>query len=680
MLLAKLRGWIGARRVRDHALRIELERAVALHEAGDTSGAEAVCRHLLVRYPEQAEVLHLLGLTRLQRGAAGEAAALIRRAIGRAPGRALYHFNLGNALLGSGGPASAEAAAAAFTQTLALDPEHVGALFNLGAVKLELGEVDASQEVFSRLTQKHPDMAAAWSQLTSALYRRAERGRVSADYKACIAAADRALRLPELAESEADALRRMRAYALLALDRVAEALAAFEALRARLPGDVDICVGYANCLGKLGRAQAAFDAYRACCKLRPGNLPLASGTIMAADYVDALSAEDNRALRQRLGADATGPRKPPAPAAKPDPDRTLRIGYLSADLYHHVAMRLFAGVLRAHNAAMFEILVYNASPLRDATTEQLEALAPRWQDVRHTSAPDLAARIAADGVDILVDLSGHTSNNRLDALALQPASVQASWLGYPGSTGLSQVDYLISDPYTSPPESDRYCSERIWRLPATRFCYEPPPESPEPHLAAGPPTFGSFNNLAKLNPSVLNLWREVLTAVPDARLVVKNHQLDIPEAREWFARELGYAGLSAARVELRGRSTHIETLAQYRDVDVALDPFPYCGGLTSFDALWMGVPVITLEQPLIAGRQTLSLLSNLGRDALIARTSEEYVQRAAQLVVDRAQLAHERHALRGAMRASPLCDFTGFTRELEAAYRGMWRTHVAALT
>ncbi|HVB48928.1 MAG TPA: tetratricopeptide repeat protein, partial [Burkholderiales bacterium] len=578
MLFARLRGWLaGAPR------GARLEEAIRLYEAGDADAAAAACRELLEREPELPTALHLLGLARLARGAAAEAEALIRRAVARDPQRALYRFNLGNSLLALG---AREAAADAFEHALALQPSDAAALFNLGAVRLDMGDADAAVDAFARLCGLRPEMPAAWAQLATALYRRAERARREADYGACIDAARTALALPGLAPADADELRKLHGHALLAREKVSEALAVFTDLRPRRPEDADVCVGYANCLTKLGRAQEAFDALRRCCELHPGHLALASGAIMASDYVETIGPEENAELRFRLATACAGPRAARRFAPERTPDRMLRIGYLSSDLYYHVAMSLFSGVLRAHDAAAFEIHVYNASPIRDATTARLQALAPRWQDVHGMPAGDIAARIATDGIDILVELSGHTANNRLDVLALHSAPLQASWLGYPGSTGLPQVDYLISDPYTSPPASDRYCSERVWRLPATRFCYEPPDPSPAPALppADAPPTFGCFNNLSKLNPGVLRLWRLALDAVPDAKLVLKSATLDIPQARNWLARELGRAGIDAARVELSGRSPHAETLAQYTGIHLALDPFPYCGGLTSLDA------------------------------------------------------------------------------------------------
>lgn len=532
MLLGRLRGWLaGARRGASDA---RLEEAIRLHEAGDADAAAAACRKMLERDPESPAALHLLGLTRLARGAAAEAEALIRRAVARDLERALYRFNLGNALLALG---AREAAAGAFEHALALEPGHAAAWFNLGAVRLELGDADAAVDAFTRLCGLRPEMPTAWSQLATALYRRADGGRREADYAACIDAARTALAHPGLAQADADELRKLYGHALLAHDRVSEALAVFTELRPRRAEDPDVCVGYANCLTKLGRAQDAFDALRRCCELHPGHPALASGAIMASDYVETLGPEENAELRVRLAAACASPRAARRFAPDRAPDRALRIGYLSSDLYYHVAMSLFTGVLRAHDAAAFEIHVYNASPVRDATTARLQALAPRWRDVHGMPAGDVAERIAADGVDILVELSGHTSNNRLDVLALQPAPLQASWLGYPGSTGLPQVDYLISDPYTSPPESDRYCSERVWRLPSTRLCYEPPDPSPAPALpsADAPPTFGCFNNLSKLNPAALGLWRQVLEAVPDARLVLKSATLDIAQARDWLA-------------------------------------------------------------------------------------------------------------------------------------------------
>jgi predicted O-linked N-acetylglucosamine transferase (SPINDLY family) len=283
-----------------------------------------------------------------------------------------------------------------------------------------------------------------------------------------------------------------------------------------------------------------------------------------------------------------------------------------------------------------------------------------------------------DGIDILVDLAGHTGGNRLTAFARRPAPVQASWLGYIDTTGLAAVDYVVTDAHETPRGDERWFVEEVVRLPHGSMCYTPPPWTPQP--APQPPferngyvTFGCFNHLGKLNGKVLALWGRVLASVPDARLLLKGKPLGDPVIAEAMRRRCAEAGIDLARLELRPFSPHVAMLEEYGDMDVALDPFPYSGGLTSCEALYMGVPVLTRGGDRLVARQTVSFLHNIEATELIVADDDDLIARAVALAGDPARLAAYRRQLRPRMAASPLCDAPLFTRGLEAAFRAMWR-------
>jgi predicted O-linked N-acetylglucosamine transferase (SPINDLY family) len=287
-----------------------------------------------------------------------------------------------------------------------------------------------------------------------------------------------------------------------------------------------------------------------------------------------------------------------------------------------------------------------------------------------------AELVRHDQIDILVDLSGHTDKNRPLLFALKPAPVQASWLGYPGTTGISAIDYLVMDECTLPQGVD-WAVEAVVRLPHGRFCYSPPPYTPEVSPPSARPngtvTFGSFNNLAKIGPDVARLWARVLEAVPGSRLILKWKELDQPKVRQRTAAAVAAAGGGPERLVLGGGSSPPDMFAAYADVDIALDPFPFGGGLTSSEALWMGVPVVTLPMDRVASRQTLAFLHGLDLDDLAASSPDDYVRIAAALAADAARRAELRQTLRPRMAAAPMNDPKAFAKGLDAAYRRTWR-------
>jgi predicted O-linked N-acetylglucosamine transferase (SPINDLY family) len=332
-------------------------------------------------------------------------------------------------------------------------------------------------------------------------------------------------------------------------------------------------------------------------------------------------------------------------------------------------------VLEHHDRGRFEIYCYDTLGKGDAVTERLKRASDHWCDIAGWPDETFARRVDDDRIDILVDLAGHTTHSRLRAFAMRPAPVQVSWLGYFNTTGLPAMDYFISDPHSSPAGQERWFVERVVRLPHTRFAYEPPEFAPEvsplPALAGERFTFGCFNNLSKVNDRVMALWSRVLDGVPGSRLKIVAIGLHDEGNRDDWRERFARHGIGADRLELSPFLPHDKLLAAYGEVDVALDPFPFAGGLTSLEALYMGVPVVTLDTPMLPGRQTISFLRNLELDALIAADEDAYVAAADGLARDLGALAALRAGLRERMRASPLMDYAGFTRDLEAAYAAM---------
>jgi len=380
---------------------------------------------------------------------------------------------------------------------------------------------------------------------------------------------------------------------------------------------------------------------------------------------------------------ASSPALPPdpdrsrGPDRSRDPERRLRLGYVSADLSRHPVGFFLLPVLVHRDPARLETICYSGGGTGDLMTRRLRLAADRWVETAGLDDRDLARRIRADRVDILVDLSGHTGAHRLGVFAQKPAPLQASWAGYPATTGLAQIDYLIADRHQIGPEDERFYSERILRLEPGYVAYMPPEDAPEvaplPAEKQGRVTFGSLNNVAKLNPEVFALWAELLRSVPGSRLLLAWASLGDARTRARLRARAEAAGIAADRLVLRPGATGAGFLAQYREIDIALDPFPYSGGLTTCEALWMGVPVVTWPGRRFASRHSASHLFQAGLADWIAPSPAAYVARAIEAAADLPALARLRATMRTRLAASPLLDAPGFTARLEALYRRIWR-------
>jgi predicted O-linked N-acetylglucosamine transferase (SPINDLY family) len=364
------------------------------------------------------------------------------------------------------------------------------------------------------------------------------------------------------------------------------------------------------------------------------------------------------------------------------PNRRLRIGYVSSDLRQHPVGFFFAPVFTHHDKQAFELICYAGVRHPDALTAQFRACADRWHEVTALTDEALAEQIRADRIDILVDLSGHTRGHRLLTFARKPAPVQVTAGGHYDTTGMTAIDYLISDRFHTPVGAERYFSETLIRLPHDYICYGPPDYAPAvappPLSREGQVTFGCFNNLAKVTPEVIALWAKILQALPGSRLRLQTRELGDAATCARYHALFKDQGVAASCIELQGHIPHRQLLAAYSEIDIALDPFPYSGGLTTCEALWMGVPVITLTGHCFAGRHSTSHLANVGLPELITTTPEAYVAVAIALAQDTDRLTTLRQDLRERLSTSPLCDAKGYTRALEAAYRGMWEKYCKA--
>jgi predicted O-linked N-acetylglucosamine transferase (SPINDLY family) len=366
-----------------------------------------------------------------------------------------------------------------------------------------------------------------------------------------------------------------------------------------------------------------------------------------------------------------------------DPARRLRVGYISPDFRKHSVAFFFEPLIANHDLDKTEIYCYSDVAQPDEVTQRLQMAASHWRMILGMSHRQVAEQIRQDGIDILVDLTGHTANSRLLVFSARPAPIQVTYLGYPNTTGVPAVDYRLTDAWADPLGiTDEFHTETLIRLPQGFLCYLPasyaPPVSRLPAATNAYITFGSFNNLAKITPEVVDLWVSILHAVPTSRLVIKNGSLSDTPTRNHYLQLFVKQGIDPARLDLL---SHIyandEHLGTYGQIDIGLDTFPYNGTTTTCEALWMGVPVITLANSMHAGRVGVSLLSQIGYDNLIAETTKDYLQIAVELASDCDKLANLRAGLRDRMGQSFLCDGEAFARKVEQTYQGMWASYCA---
>lgn len=657
------------RRVRELAPAVaEAHNAVALGllELGRAEEALAACRCALELKPGLIDAMVNLGSALSALSCYEDAAMAYQDALAQNPDLAEAHSNLGNALWELGRP---EAALAAYRRALQLKPDFAEASLNLGNALSDLDELDEALAAYRRALELRPGFVEARYGLGQVLERMKRFDEAIAVIRTNV----------EQAPASAEAYLRLGGV-LQAAERHDDAIAAYTHAIELNPRFVEAYRKLGSCFTRLGRLDEAIAVYRKGLQLGGEDPGLHSDLLFALNYSGAGSLEVTLA-EARIYGERVAAKAAPAPANgnAPVPSRRLRIGLVSGDFGDHPVGYFIEHVVANIDSKNLELFAYETYKRKGALNERLHRVIPHWRDAAPGRLPDaaLVRLIREDGIDILIDLAGHTAHNRLPVFAWKPAPVQVTWLGYFATTGLVAMDYILADRRVLPSKEEKRFIERPWHLPDSYYCFTPPNVRVDvgalPMLKNDHITFGCFNNLAKVNDRVIACWARVLESTPGSRLFLKTKALgDVSVAagyRERFARH----GIEPERLHLEGASPRDEYLAAYNTVDIALDPFPFPGGTTSVEGLWMGVPVLTLEGDCFIGHQGETILHSVGLQHWIAADEDEYVAKATEFSRDHFSLTALRAGLRERLLASPLCDAPRFASNLEKALRGMWQ-------
>ncbi|MEP6938206.1 MAG: hypothetical protein ABI846_00455 [Rudaea sp.] len=681
-------------------LREAFTRALDAHRRDDVAAAGDAYAEALRIDPQHVDSLHMLGMLHHQQADAARAFALLNEALRIAPAQPAILANRASVHLAAANHADAERDA---YQAALLDPESFGAWFNLGLARKGLAD-PAATSAFARASALRPTHARALLAWFSAAAVFSQVQGISKRVRSPLPelTADRSLALRTALELEQhgmagpafavlsqlrrelpgdDEVRERHAletrYGAAALlehrGQTNEALVEADALLRIAPWHRGARILRASIAGGRGEAQAALADYRHVVESVPDDPFAGSAYLIAMQHdpvqtADAIAAAHRDWARRHVSSVRDAPPRPHA-----DADRPLRIGWLSPRFFPGLLSGFFLAPLRKFERFSMTQVLYDSGGVEAQDSADWRAAADEWRRVDDLDDSDLCAQIRADRIDVLVQLSGHSPGNRLHVLARRPAPVQVHWLDYFHSTGTQAVDVLISDALLSPANLARHYSERVVHLRSGRLCYSPPPNAPSvPPRSTDRLRLASFNRVDKLNDDVLSTWSRILRALPGSVLRIKVRSFEHADERAYFIARCARHGIARERLELQGYGTHVEALAAYSDVDIALDPFPFSGCATSLDALWMGVPVITAIGDTMVSRQSASLLTSLRLPELIVDSSDSYVRCVVALANDAPRRAQLRAGLRERVRAE-LCDVERHALELAAALRESWR-------
>lgn len=563
-------------------------------------------------------------------------------------------------------------AVATLAPAIKRDPKSAPLLHALAVAHHQLGDHAKALSIISPLAQKHDvaEVRCTYGTVLRALNRD----------DSAIAELRRAAKL----RPQSAIIQRELATTFLKMNRLEEAIEHGKMAVDLAPGDAQAAGTVLVALNAAGLPSQVYEFAGSILQQSPDDLNAACARAFAGNYLDTVTPEQSFADHQSFGeisrrVASAGRATPPPFKNTRDPARRIRVGFLSLDLRTHSVAFFLEPLLAALDRTQLEIHVFAATLRPDARTERLKAIADVWIDVARQPPAAIAAAVREKSVDILIDLGGLTSPHLIAALEYHAAPIQATYLGYPNTTGMASVGYRFVDSHTDPPGAERFCTERLIRLDPCFLAFQPPDDAPRtatgigPSARGAPITFASFNVLQKISDTTIGLWSRVLSAVPGSRLLLKTAALGDEKRCEALRARLVAAGIGPDRVDILGRTDSLsDHFATYERADIALDTFPYHGTTTTCDALWMGVPVVTLVGQTHASRVGASLLNAVGLAELTAATETQYVQIAASLAADRAWLAELRATLRDRLLASPLCDGAGLARRLEAALRSLW--------
>lgn len=717
---------------------VALDNAIAHLNAGNLPAAEAALQSLLQLQPNSPEAVHLLGLVRHKQGHPREAIGLMQRSIELNPDHPDFHNNLGEAFRGAGDLPAAEQS---YRRALAIRPNFPEATANLGLLRVAERDLIAAEQLFRDAIAMSPAYADAHQHLGNALreqnrhpealesFRRAVQlrphypkawHRIGLTFQA-MRRHDDALQAfkqavtqqPDLAEAWFEmgsafkdigrldlaaecwertipvAAHSAGACVNLAHVRTRQGLLseAVTLLNRAVAQNPDIAAGYnnlGNALADQGKLDEAVAAYRAGLARHPDDFIAHSNLLFVLNHhpaypPDKLFAEHLAWAHQHTSSLSPSPHPPTSPS---DAQRPLRIGYVSADFRDNQVGFFLEPLLANHDHKNFWIKCYSDVDKPDAVTDRMRRMVDAWEDILPLSDERLAEHVREDRIDVLVDLTVHAGKHRLLTFARKPAPIQLTYLGYPNTTGLSAIDYRLTDVHLDPPDlTESHHAEKLLRLPDTYFCYRPPAGAPKvsplPYLKTGRITFGSFNRLIKVTDPTIALWSQVLHAVPRSRLTVKAQGMSDEPTKQHLASRFAAHGITPDRLDMQGWSDVASYLSLMSQVDIALDPFPFAGGTTTCHLLWMGVPVVTLAGPSPVHRIGVSLLTNVQLPDLIAQSEDDYLRIATTLAKDTPRLSKLRATLRDRVRTSPLLDAARFARNVESAYRAAWARYCA---
>jgi len=670
------------------------------HKAGRLDEAEKNYRDVLASEPANAEALHRVGLLAFQRGRLDAALDSLQRAIATDGEVAKYHANLGAVLATAGRFAEA---IAPLERALALDGREPGALNTLAYALGHLGRTEESLAAYRRAVEIDHTFALAQAGLIGLLLQ------LDRNAEALAAAEQAVAAIPDSAEvqnnyglalramgraddaltafNEAIALdaRLLEAHRNLGLalrdrGRIADAKTAFRKVLELDPNHPAGYVALAQTLYQQGRLDEAIPLFRRAVELAPDNRAARAGLLGAlcadAETGEAALIAEHRARSETIAARAGAPA--PRHDNDRDPRRRLKVGFVASDFGYGGAGWFLEPLLRNLDHDAIDPVCFAGGPGDDPTARRIKELAA-WRDIVPYRDADAAALVRSERIDVLIDLDGH--RGRIGVFALKPAPLQASWAGYPASTGLAAIGYQLTDDTLAPPGSESRMSESLVRLPDAFAAFtlaNPPPVAALPAESRGAITFGALVSPARMGFATQDLWARVLAAVPGARLLLQFRWLEDENTAGHLRSRLARRGVTPDRIEFRGGRPTPEALATYREIDIALDPTPASAPLAAAEALWMGVPVVALAGNRMAARRAASLIKAAGLPELVAATPDDYVAVAARLAGDIPALATLRGAMRDRVQASPLADGAGFARNFEAAVRDMWRQWCAA--
>lgn len=609
----------------------ELQRAIEAHQSGDLSTAIHGYRCVIENDSLQAKAWHLLGVALHQQGEHTAAGEHIRRAIELCGTNAAYYCNYGTALLAAG---QTTEACRQLERSLELEPARAEFHFNYANCLKQSGQLDRAVASYRQALQLRPAYPQTQNNLGNALM---EQGLLD------------------------------------------EAACCFRSALASQPTFADAHHNLGNTLLRQERHDEAQPHFAAAAKFAPRRPEFLQSYFLSLSYEVDVDAQQRFELHRLWGAQIDGLHPTEAAFANTAiADRRLQIGYVSADFREHAVADFLEPILKNHDPTRCQVTCYANVANPDQRTEQLRGSGGQWRSIAELTDVQAAELIRSDGIDILVDLGGHTAGNRLGIFARKPAPIQVTGIGYGWTTGLPSMDYRLTDAIADPPGEPRRHTEELVSIPHGMLCFQPPTTAPDvtplPGSNDGTITFGGFHRHVKLNERTMKLWARILMRVPGSRLMLKDRAFRHAHVLQRTQNLCDACGIPREHVLWEtGSDSRRDHLAMYGKVDIALDTWPYNGSTTTCEALWMGVPVVTLAGDSYVGRMSASLLTQVGLSELIAQTEDEYVDCAVRLAGDFARLQRLRGDLRDVMRLSPLCDGPGYTRALEASYREMWR-------